>query len=166
LGGGVFGGGFGGGFGGRRRPRSVGPNDEFPQITISRKWIVLFIAIIVAFSLITTFFTVGIQLATDAIWYQSIGYAGVFWTRIWSQVGLFVLGAVVAFAAIWINVWLAGRLIPKGQLRRFSLDDFLDRFNMDRYTGGGSGFGSGPFGNQPKRPGSAAAASVEVPDLS
>ena len=160
------GGGFGGGFGGRRRPRTVGPNDEFPQITISRKWIVLFIAIIVAFSLITTFFTVGIQLATDAIWYQSIGYASVFWTRIWSQLGLFVLGALVAFAAIWINVWLAGRLIPKGQLRRFSLDDFLDRFNMDRYTGGGSGFGSGPFGNQPKRPGSAAAASVEVPDLS
>jgi uncharacterized membrane protein (UPF0182 family) len=162
------GGGFGGGLGGRRRPRSVGPSDEFPQITISRKWIVLFIAIVVGFSLITTFFTVGIQLTTDAIWYQSIGYAGVFWTRIWSQVGLFVLGAVAAFAAIWINVWLAGRLIPKGQLRRFSLDDFLDRFNMDRYTGGGSGFGSGPFGNQPKRPGSSASASasVEVPDLS
>ncbi len=153
---------FGSGFGGGRRARSMGPRDEFPQITISRRWVVLFIAIVVAFSLITTFFTVGIQLTTDAIWYQSIGYAGVFWTRIWSQLGLFVLGAAVAFAAIWINVWVAGRLIPKGQLRRFSLDEFLDRFNMDRYTSGGFG---GAFGNQPKRPG-AAASSVEVPDVS
>jgi uncharacterized membrane protein (UPF0182 family) len=157
------GGGFGGGFGGGRRSRSVGPSDDFPQITISRRWVVLFIAIIVAFSLITTFFTVGIQLTTDAIWYQSIGYAGVFWTRIWSQLGLFVLGAVTAFAAVWLNVWVAGRLIPKGKLRRFSLDDFLDRFNMDRYTGGG--FGGGFGGGQPKRPG-ASASSVEVPDLS
>ena len=153
---------FGSGFGGGRRARSMGPRDEFPQITISRRWVVLFIAIVVAFSLITTFFTVGIQLTTDAIWYQSIGYAGVFWTRIWSQLGLFVLGAAVAFAAIWINVWVAGRLIPKGQLRRFSLDEFLDRFNMDRYTSGGFG---GAFGNQPKRPG-ATASTVEVPDLS
>jgi hypothetical protein len=153
---------FGSGFGGGRRARSMGPRDEFPQITISRRWVVLFIAIVVAFSLITTFFTVGIQLTTDAIWYQSIGYAGVFWTRIWSQLGLFVLGAAAAFAAIWINVWVAGRLIPKAQLRRFSLDEFLDRFNMDRYTSGGFG---GAFGNQPKRPG-AATSSVEVPDLS
>jgi len=125
------GGGFGGGLGGRRRPRSVGPSDEFPQITISRKWIVLFIAIVVGFSLITTFFTVGIQLTTDAIWYQSIGYAGVFWTRIWSQVGLFVLGAVAAFAAgaahyllkpiSRINVAQAlSRLTRNGRLERLS----------------------------------------------
>ena len=92
-------GGFGGGFGGGRRTRGMGPSDDFPQINISRRWVVLFIAIIVAFSLITTFFTVGIQLTTDAIWYQSIGFAGVFWTRIWSQLGLFVLGAAAAFTA-------------------------------------------------------------------
>src|ERR1035437_2827276 len=152
-----------GGFGGGRRSRSMGPSDNFPQITISRRWVVLFIAIIVAFSLITTFFTVGIQLTTDAIWYQSIGYAGVFWTRIWSQLGLFVLGAITAFAAVWLNVWVAGRLIPKGKLRRFSLDDFLDRFNMDRYTGGS--FGGSFGGGQTKRPG-ASVSSVEVPDLS
>ena len=69
-------GGFGVGFGGGRRTRGMGPSDDFPQINISRRWVVLFIAIIVAFSLITTFFTVGIQLTTDAIWYQSIGFAG------------------------------------------------------------------------------------------
>ena len=152
-----------GGFGGGRRSRSMGPSDDFPQITISRRWVVLFIAVVVAFSLITTFFTVGIQLTTDAIWYQSIGYAGVFWTRIWSQLGLFALGAVAAFTALWLNVWLAGRLIPKGKMRRFSLDDFLDRLDMDRFTSGG--FGGGPFGSSPKRPG-ASATSVEVPDLS
>src|ERR1035437_9849676 len=43
------GGGFGSGFGGGRRSRSTGPSDDFPQITISRRWVVLFIAIIVAF---------------------------------------------------------------------------------------------------------------------
>jgi hypothetical protein len=32
---------------------------------------------------------------------------------------------------------------PLGAMRRFSLDDFLDRFNIDRYSGYGGG---GPFG--------------------
>jgi len=149
--------------GGTRRPRSMGPRDDFPQITISRRWIVVLFAVFIGISLITTFFTVGVRLWTDAIWYQSIGYASVFWTRIGSQVGLFALGVVVAFALLWFNVWLAGRLIPKGKLRRFSLDDLLDRFSIDRYTGGS--FGSGPFSSPPRRPSGTSADSVEVPDL-
>ena len=49
----------------------------------------------------------------------------VFSTRVLSQTLFFVVGAVLAFAFVWANLWLAGRFIPKGQLRRFPLDDFL-----------------------------------------
>ncbi len=45
-------------------------------------------------------------------------------------------------------------------MRRFSLDDFLDRFNIDRYAGG---YGGGPFGN-PRRP-SSGQSDVEIPDV-
>ena len=35
---------------------------------------------------------VGVNFLTDAIWFQSVGYESVFWTRVLTQVGLFVAG--------------------------------------------------------------------------
>jgi hypothetical protein len=151
-----------GGFGGRNRRYTRGPNDEFPEIHIGRGWIVLGV-VALAIVVLLTVFALTVGLATDAIWFQSVGYASVFWTRLGSQILFFVVGVGVAFFTLWINVWLAGRFIPKGQLRRFSLDDFLDRFSVDRYFGGGT-FGSGPFGNPPSR--AVGGDSVAVPDVS
>ena len=147
-----------------RGPRSVGSNGDMPQLHISRIWIVLAVVLLIVLPLLTAFFTLGIGLWTDAIWFQSVGYANVFWTRFGSQVGLFALGAFVAFIFLWLNVWLTGRLIPKGEMRRFSLDDFLDRFNMDRYTSGGA-FDGGPFAGRPRRPSAQKGAPIEVPDV-
>jgi uncharacterized membrane protein (UPF0182 family) len=150
----------GGGYKGPRRPRSVGSDGDLPEIHVGRGWVIFGISVLVVFVLLSLFFSVGVGLWTDAIWYQSVGYANVFWTQLTSQVGLFAFGGLVAFGIFWVNLWLTGRLIPKGEMRRFSLDDFLDRFNVDRYTGG---YGNGPFGAA-RRPGSGQT-DVEMPDI-
>jgi uncharacterized membrane protein (UPF0182 family) len=54
----------------------------------------------------------GIDLWTDAVWYRSVGYDSVFWTRIGSQLGLFLGALVVALVALLLNLWLAARLAP------------------------------------------------------
>jgi uncharacterized protein len=151
----------GGGPGRPRGPRPMGPTGEMPEIHIPRGWVIFAIVVVGILIAISLFLSVGVGLWTDAIWYQSVGYADVFWTRITSQVGLFVLGTAVAFVFLWLNLWAPGRLIPKGQLRRFSLDDFLDRFNVDRY---GGGYGGGPFGGG-RRPGNRSGETIAVPDV-
>ena len=157
----VFGrGGFGGGFRGGRRP--LGPTGELPELNIGRGWIIFGVIVVVILALISLFFlTAG--LATDAIWFQSVGYGNVFWTRFGSQILFFAVGAGVAVLVLWINLVLAGRFIPKGQLRQFSLDDFLDRFSLERYMGG-EGFGGGTFNAPAKRAGKND--SVQVADVS
>jgi hypothetical protein len=154
--------GFRGGNFGRPRGFRVGGSDgDMPEIHISRFWIVAGIVTLAILFGISLFFSLGVGLWTDAIWYQSVGYADVFWTRIGSQVGLFAVATVGGFLFIWLNLWLAGRLIPKGALRRFSIDDFLDRFNLDRYSAMGGG---GPFG-APRRPTGRQNESIEIPDV-
>src|SRR4029078_5140013 len=55
---------------------------------------------------------VGVELWTDAIWYRSVGFDGVFWTRIGGPLGLFLGALAVALFALFLNLWLAGRLAP------------------------------------------------------
>jgi uncharacterized membrane protein (UPF0182 family) len=146
-------------FGGGGR-QWYGPGGGSTEVRIGRGWIILgAIAAVIAILLIVFSLTVG--LATDAIWFQSIGYGDVFWTRLGSQILYFVAGAVIAFAVLWFNIWLAGRLIPKGQLRRFSMDDLLSRFSVDRYLGGDL-LDRGPV-VRPRR--ASGSDSIEVPDV-
>lgn len=153
--------GRGGWGGGPRGPRFRRPSDDIPEFHISRGWIIFGIAA-VALLVLISLFTLTVGLATDAIWFQSVGFADVFWTRFGTQILTFVGGALAAFAFIWLNLWLAGRFIPKGELRRFSMDDLLDRFNVDRYMNAGGG---GPFGNPPARTAPRSVDSVQVPDI-
>jgi uncharacterized membrane protein (UPF0182 family) len=151
---------FGGGPRRPRGPRGLGPEGEMPEIHIGRGWVIFGAIVVGLLVALVVFLSVGVSLWTDAIWYQSVGYADVFWTRVGSQVLLFVVGVVITLAVLWINVWVPGRLIPKGELRRFSLDDFLDRFNIDRY----GGLGGGQFG-PPRRPVVRSGDSIAVPDV-
>ena len=154
-------GGFRGGNYGRPRGFRVGGSDgDMPELHISRFWIVAGIVTLVILVALSLFFSIGVGLWTDAIWYQSVGYADVFWTRVGSQVVLFVLATFGTFLFLWLNLWLAGRFIPKGELRRFSMDDFLDRFNLDRYA---ASAGGGPF-SQPRRP-VGRSESIAMPDI-
>jgi uncharacterized membrane protein (UPF0182 family) len=54
----------------------------------------------------------GLDLATDAIWYKSVGFDPVFWSRLGAQFWLFIGGLVAAIVFLLGNLWLAGRLAP------------------------------------------------------
>ncbi|MEO5964435.1 MAG: UPF0182 family protein, partial [Candidatus Limnocylindrales bacterium] len=96
--------------------------------------------------------SVGIDLWTDVIWYQSVGFEGVLWTRLGAQLGLFVAGLVVALVVLLGNLWLGGRLVPPvdpdrpGRLREWTdrLTDVQRRAEQNARLGGTSN----PFGGQ------------------
>ncbi|MCU0478576.1 MAG: UPF0182 family protein [Chloroflexi bacterium] len=105
-----------GGRGGGRPPRRPvgGPNDGGslrqrvgplgPQVLLVVVGLVLFAALFLVGA--------GLDLVTDAIWYESVGFDPVFWTRLGAQVALFVGALVVALIFLLGNLWLAGRLAP------------------------------------------------------
>jgi uncharacterized protein len=146
---------------GSRRGRG-GPPPEMPEFHLGKGWIILG-AILVAFVLLSSVFALTVGVITDGMWFNSIGYGDVFSTRVLSQIAFFVVGGLVAFIFLWFNLWLAGRFIPKGQMRQFSLDDFLDRFSIERYMGGESG--PGQFGRPRPRPVGGSSEAVQIPDL-
>jgi uncharacterized membrane protein (UPF0182 family) len=94
------GGPVGGGGAGRTRRRSGGG----PSL---RLWI--FGAIVV---LVLLFGAGLLEFWTDVIWYRSVGFDSVFWTRIGAGAGLFLGVAAVALVVFLGNLWLARRLAP------------------------------------------------------
>ena len=76
---------------------------------------------------------VGINLWTDAIWYRSVGFDQVFWTRLGIQVGLFALGGLSSPCVVLLgNLWLAGRLAPPAAPARSAAArsaSWIDRLN-------------------------------------
>lgn len=56
--------------------------------------------------------SVGLDLWTDALWYVSVGFDSVFWTRLTATLGLGALGLILAAVILYANLWLAGRLTP------------------------------------------------------
>ncbi len=149
-----------GGRGSRRGPG--GPSADLPEFHLTKGWIALGVGV-VGLLVLASIFTLTVGLITDGMWFNSVGYGDVFSTRIGSQILFFVVGGLLAFVFFWVNLRLAGHFIPKGQLRRFSLDDFLDRFNLERYTG--SEFGSSPFSRPRTRTVGGSSNAVQVPDL-
>ena len=75
-----------------------------PQVLLAVIGLVLFAAVFLI--------GIGLDLATDAIWFDSVGFDPVFWTRLGSQVGLFAVGLLAALVFLLANLWLAGRLAP------------------------------------------------------
>jgi uncharacterized membrane protein (UPF0182 family) len=113
-----------------RRPRTGvgGPRDGGFSIR-SRLTTIVIVAIVIFLVLM---FAVGVDLWTDVIWYRSVGFDQVFWTRLGAQAGLFALGAVVALAVLLLNLWLAGRLSPTtegGAVGGGTLRSWIDRLN-------------------------------------
>ena len=160
------GGSRGSGSGGRRgrRGSAGGPRDGAPSLR-SRIGMVILI-LVVAFVVVMLAF--GIELWTDAIWFKSVGYDQVFWTRVGVQVGLFLLGLVIALAILLGNLWLAGRLVPPSTGEGGTIKGWIDRLNeaaanADRSRqrgpwdpwGGRGGQGRGPVAVTP----------VDMPDL-
>lgn len=54
--------------------------------------------------------TVGVELYTDYLWFESVGFQRVFTTMLIAQVGLFAMGALVFLVLFMVNVIIARRL--------------------------------------------------------
>src|SRR5689334_9118375 len=105
-----------------------GPSDGGPSL---RSRVTAIVAIVVV-AFVVLMLVVGVQLWTDAIWFKSVGYDAVFWTRIGIQTGLFAAGTVIAIVVLWGTLWLAGRLAPPpadGAGRGGSIRGWIERLN-------------------------------------
>ena len=85
---------------------------------------------------IIVLFSFGLDLWTDALWYASVGFDGVFWTRLGAQVGLFAAGLVLALVVLLGNLWLATRLSPPPDRGRpAAFRGLFDRLNEAAQAG-------------------------------
>jgi len=135
---------------GRQPPRPIrgrkpgGPNDGGgfgSRVRRAGRALGIGLAALILLALIALF-AFGIEIWTDALWFQSVGYSDVYWTRISAQVGLFVFGLVLALIVLLGNLWLAGRLT----------DNVPDR-HVDRRGGADLGAGAAEADIRPCRAG-------------
>jgi uncharacterized membrane protein (UPF0182 family) len=119
---------------------------------------------------IVLLFGIGLDLWTDALWYTSVGFDSVFWTRLTATLGLFAGAFILAAVVLYANLWLARRLAPPpGTSGGGSLRGLFDRLNeaaqaADTRAGRpGSSFGDrrGAFGG----PGTVTFDAGDLPDL-
>lgn len=81
---------------------------EMPEFNGRRfLWFLLPILILIFFNRIMTFYT-------DWFWYDSLDFSSVFFTRIWSQFGLFAAVSVAFWLFLATNVLIARRIEPRG----------------------------------------------------
>lgn len=143
-----------------RRPRAVPDRDGRGGGRHLGWWLVggILLAIVVLSG-------VGVDLWTDALWYQSVGYDPVFWTRLGAQAALFLAAAVLTLVLLLGNLWLAGRLMPPPAVegRGGSFRDLFTRLNeAARQAEGGSGPGR-RYNAEPPRP--VTFSTDDMPDL-
>jgi uncharacterized membrane protein (UPF0182 family) len=88
---------------------------------------------IAAFALIALavflLFSVGLDLWTDALWYGSVGFDSVFWTRLVATLGLGAAAFLLALVVLLGNLWLAKRLSPPPTGERGSFRSLFERLN-------------------------------------
>ena len=114
-------------------------------------------------------FTSGLNLWTDALWYRSVGFDSVFWTRLGAQSALFLGAGVLALAVLLGNLALANRFAPavgpadgrpggtfRGLFER--LNEAAQAADPDRARRG-----AGPWNQSPARP--VSLGTDDIPDL-
>ena len=130
-----------------RRTASSGPS--------ARLW--AFGAIVV---LILVFGAGLLEFWTDAIWYRSVGFDAVFWTRIGAGAALFAGVAVLALVVFLGNLWLARLLAPPLEGVPGTFRDLFERLAEAGLAGQGDRFNPR---NEPPRP--APVGPEAIPDL-
>ncbi len=155
-----------------RRAKPVGPNpdDDGPRTPSALRrrrrrsrpaWWVIGLGIFVLILLLSF----GLELWTDALWFQSVRFDSVFWTRLTAQLGLFLVAAIGALVIVLLNVAIATRLTRGMGTGRSPVRDWFERLNTaaDPRRTGGPGNGG--------RPGNGGAARTitfgpdDIPDL-
>ncbi len=127
-------------------------------------------AIVVGALGLVVLFGVGLDLWTDALWYTSVGYDTVFWTRLTTTAGLFVGAALLSAVVLLLNLWLARRLVPPpSEGGTSSLRGLFDRINEAAQAAEGRASRPGSsFGDRRGAPGGPAAVAFnadDIPDL-
>ena len=120
--------------GGRSRRRGPGgpggPDDGRPSRAARagrRIGVAMGIAAVIGLFLLFSF---GLDLWTDALWYSSVGFDTVFWTRLTATIGLGLGAFVLALVVLFGNLWLAGRLSPVAEGGSGSgFQSIIDRIN-------------------------------------
>ena len=160
-----------------RRPAAGGPNDGAGRRRWGRRRIAL-AAIVVVFILLFTLGGSIVTLWTDAIWYRSIGFDSVFWTRILTQAGLFIGALLIALVFLLGSLWLADRTVPPAT-GRGGAGSLMDRIweaaqradERSQFQGRYQGFGTRDdprftgFGAGGRRPGAPRTVVLEADDL-
>lgn len=59
------------------------------------------------------------SIYVDYLWFESVGFEGLFLRRLNTQIPLFLAGYLVAGAAIGGNIWVARRSVPRGAEKPF-----------------------------------------------
>ncbi len=90
------------------RPIRTGRERRPPSVRRVLAWVIGLTVVIAILLLIGP----GIDLITDAIWYRSVGFESVFWTRLGTEAWLFIGVFVVALVFLLVNLWIAGRIAP------------------------------------------------------
>jgi len=137
--------------GGARGPREPAPPRRPVGGTGRRRgrgrrvaWWVVGLIVLAAFLMLS----IGLDLWTDALWFQSVGFDQVFWTRLAAQTGFFAAAAVGSLLVMLVNLAIAARLAPAGAggPAGGSLRTLFDRINdaTDQTRGTDRGRGGGP----------------------
>ena len=82
------------------------------------------------FTVIILFGTGAIEFWTDAIWYESVDFDGIFWTRVWASLALFVGGATITLVVLLGNLWIANRLAPPSEGKPGSIRELFERLGQ------------------------------------
>jgi uncharacterized protein len=82
-----------------------------------RRWVLIGILGLAAFFL---FGILGglVNLVTDLWWYGALGRTSILTTRLWAQVGLFLVGFLAFAVPALASIWVARRIAPQVPIRR------------------------------------------------
>ncbi len=86
--------------------------------------------VVAVLAVVLLFGTGAIEFWTDAIWYRSVEFDGVFWTRVWASLALFVGGAAITLVVLLGNLWIANRLAPPGEGKPGTIREVLERLGQ------------------------------------
>jgi uncharacterized membrane protein (UPF0182 family) len=118
------------------------------------------IALVAIVLIILVFGSGGIDFWTDAIWFKSVGFDSIFWTRVGATIGLFAGGLAVTLLILLGNLWLANRFAPPGDGTPGTLRDLFEQLGQIGISTGDPRERGGPG-----RPIIVNAEPLQVPDL-
>ena len=83
----------------------------------TRRWVLIGGLVLAAFFLFG-FLGGLVNLVTDLWWYEALGRTSILTTRLWSQVGLFIVGFLAFAVPALASIWVARRIAPQVPIRR------------------------------------------------